>query len=229
VDKFEEVMMMIKQHAVAMDANLTSFTRVWVLLELHEAIARGMQTHYCGTKHDETLASLTIPSAETAEASVAADKARILAGIRKSPGGVAAFDVIMSANINKEMCFNESGLLPGRGHAVLEAVRFHPAIINSCSSRGLGGTLLMLAAVHGVVERVQKLIEAAGDAIDLNKQTSDGWTALHYAAVCFTSAASSLSSSLPSQSNDRQYKIVAILLDAGCEQLPQDSIGRVYY
>jgi hypothetical protein len=45
VHKFEEVMMMIKQHAVAMDANLTTFTRIWVLLELLVAKVRGMRTH----------------------------------------------------------------------------------------------------------------------------------------------------------------------------------------
>ena len=80
---------------------------------------------------------------------------------------------------------NESGLLPGRMDDVLNEVRSHPACINSCSSRGLRGTLLMMAAAHGEVELVQKLIEAAGVACDINTQTSLGWTALHFAAVCF--------------------------------------------
>lgn len=48
MDKFEQVMVKINHHGVAMD-NLTTLKRIWVLLELHTAFARGMQTQYCGS------------------------------------------------------------------------------------------------------------------------------------------------------------------------------------
>jgi hypothetical protein len=48
MDKFEQVMVKINHHGVAM-GNLTTLKRIWVLLELHTAFARGMQTQYCGS------------------------------------------------------------------------------------------------------------------------------------------------------------------------------------
>jgi hypothetical protein len=98
---------------------------------------------------------------------------------------------------------------------VLNEVRSHPACINSCSSRGLRGTLLMMAAAHGEVELLQKMIEAAGDDCDINTKTSLGWTALHFAAVCFNAGTSE--PLLSSSSSDNQCKIVSMLLDARCD------------
>jgi hypothetical protein len=225
MDKFEEVMTMMKQHAVAMDANLDTFTRVWVLQELHTAAMMRMQTQYIGAESEEAIDLLSIiPSAEDAKASVPDDKARIVAKIRQADGGVAAFDAIMSANIIKELCFNERGLLPGGRDAALDAVRKYPSCINSCSSRGLGGTLLMMAAAHGEVELLQELLmlSQSAKAININTQTSRGWTALHFAAVCFNTGSaepliSSSSSSSSSSTLDNQCKIVSMLLDARCD------------
>jgi hypothetical protein len=112
-------MVMMKQHAVAMDESLTTFTRVWVLLEMHTAVMMRMQTQYFGAVSEDIDLLSIIRSAEDAEASVADDKARIVAKIRQAPGGVAAFDTLISANISKGLaalralkCFNESCLLP---------------------------------------------------------------------------------------------------------------------
>ena len=158
VDKFVQVMLQMKQHAVAMAANLTIFRLVWVLLELHTAMMMGLLTQYCGVVSEKFLMRPFIPSVEDAKASVAEDKVRILNAIRRSPGGVAAFDAIISAYISELAalkafkCFNERGLLPGCMNDVLSEVRRYPACINSCSSRGLGGTVMMMAAAHGDVE-----------------------------------------------------------------------------
>jgi len=54
----------------------------------------------CGTVRRETLATPAIPSAT---ASYDEDKVRILEGISGAEGGVAGFDTIVSANINKEL------------------------------------------------------------------------------------------------------------------------------
>ena len=84
VDKFEEVMRGMKHHAVAMDVKLTTFTRVWVLLEMHTAVMMRMQTQYFGAESEEAMDLLSIPSAEDAEASVADDNARIIAKVRQA-------------------------------------------------------------------------------------------------------------------------------------------------
>ena len=72
---------MMKQHAVAMDANLATFTRVWVLLELHTAVMMRIQTQYFGALSASAL--LSIPSAQHAEASVADTKLALLLRLGK--------------------------------------------------------------------------------------------------------------------------------------------------
>jgi urocanate hydratase len=100
MDKFEDVMKLMKRHAVALDANLTTFTRVWVLEELYTANVRmNLVTDYCGTVSKSSMKSPNIHTVEDAQASIQADKDRILEGIRRGPGGVAAFDQVMSINI----------------------------------------------------------------------------------------------------------------------------------
>ena len=84
MDKFEFVMKLMKRHAVALDANLTTFTRVWVLEELFTANVRmNINTDYCGTVNGASMKSPNIRSVEDAQASLQADKDRIENEYRK--------------------------------------------------------------------------------------------------------------------------------------------------
>jgi len=106
MDKFGEVMMMMKHHAVALDGELKSFSRVWVLAELHTALTRGMQTQYCGSVKPALLEDsegVKVPRVQDAQASVEDDKRRILQQIEAAPGGYDKFNKVLSASILTEI------------------------------------------------------------------------------------------------------------------------------
>jgi ankyrin repeat protein len=72
---------------------------------------------------------------------------------------------------------------------------------------GLGGTLVMMAAAYGEVELL--LLSQSDKVININTQTSRGWTALHFAAVCFNPGGG--------DDDDKQLQVVQMLLDARCD------------
>jgi len=219
MDKFEDVMKLMTRHAVALDANLTTFTRVWVLEEIYTANVRmNLNTDYCGTVSESSMKSPKLRTVEYAQASIQADRDRILEGIRKGPGGVAAFDKVMSNNIGTAIAaLRAFGYFEIRHFdKVMHEMRSFPACANRCSSSGLGGTLLMMAAAFGDVWLVKEIVAFAqsdtGCIIDLNITTPQRWSALHYAAVCFNPNA--------------QLEVVTVLLDAKCDPNITNVFGK---
>ena len=99
---------------------------------------------------------------------------------------------------------------------VMHEVRSFPGCANRCSSSGLGGTLLMMAAAFGEVWLVKEIVAFAqseeGAAIDLNMATPQRWSALHFAAVCF--------------SPNAQLAVVTVLLDAKCDPNITNVFGK---
>mmetsp|Transcript_25369 Transcript_25369/g.34898 ORF Transcript_25369/g.34898 Transcript_25369/m.34898 type:complete len:88 (+) Transcript_25369:163-426(+) len=58
-----------------------------------------------------------------------------------------------------------------------------PEIIESLDSHGRRENFLMLAARYGNIELVEFLLGISKDIV--NHVTEIGWSALHYAAICF--------------------------------------------
>ena len=69
----------------------------------------------------------------------------------------------------------------------------------------------MMAAAYGEVELLQELLllSQSDKVININTQTSRGWTALHFAAVCFNPGGG--------DDDDKQLQVVQMLLDARCD------------
>jgi hypothetical protein len=222
MDKFDDIVKMMKQHAVALDSELKTFSRVWVLSELNAALALGMQTQYCGKVKHTNAAAVHIPSVKDAEASFPADKELILKRI-KADAGFDHFDEVMSSSILTELAalrvfeYFESRDFDN----LLREASSRPACVNRCSTAGLACNIIMLAAVHGEATLLQQLIETAGSAIQWNTVTSQGWTALHHAAVCFypsaTTATNTTGASTTTDVSGSQLKIVELLLANGCD------------
>jgi hypothetical protein len=188
-----------------------------------------MQTQYCGKVKHTTAAAVHIPSVKDAEASFPADKELILKRI-EADAGFDHFDEVMPSSILTELAalrvfqFFESRDFD----KLLQEASSRPACVNRCSTAGLACNIIMLAAVHGEVTLLEQLIEIAGSAIKWNTVTSQGWTALHYAAVCFYPSATTTNSSdiattttttttATTSVGDSQLKIVELLLAAGCD------------
>jgi hypothetical protein len=219
MDKFQYVMKLMKRHAVALDASLITFTRVWVLEELYTANAMmNLNTDYCGTVSEASMSSPNIRSVVDAEASIQADKDRILDGIKKGPGGIAAFDRAISANIGTAIAALRAFYYfeISRFDRVMHEVRNFPGCANRCSSSGLGGTLLMMAAAFGEISLLRQLVSFAqsseGCLIDVNIRTHQHWSALHYAAVCFNP--------------ETQHDVIAVLLKAKCDPNITNIFGK---
>ena len=106
---------------LALDGELKSFSRVWVLAELHTALTRGMQTQYCGSVKPALLEDsegVKVPRVQDAQASVEDDKTRILQQIEAAPGGYDEFNKVLSASILTEI-------------AALKAFRYFDSTVSS--------------------------------------------------------------------------------------------------
>ena len=92
MDKFPLVMQHMQQHGLALDLELKTLTRVWVLSELDEALQSNgrLDTCFFGSVDEEHLANPTLPLVEDCQASFAADKDLILGIIRSRVGGCEA-------------------------------------------------------------------------------------------------------------------------------------------
>eukprot|EP00439_Symbiodinium_sp_Y106_P047307 s2415_g6.t1 len=90
MDKFGLMMQRIPEHAVAVDDRLATFSRLWVLKELHTALSLGLNSEFCGrVASDFSVASLQ--GVRFARASREEDRVMILQEIEASIG-YEAFD-----------------------------------------------------------------------------------------------------------------------------------------
>jgi len=89
MDKFSLIMESISQHGLALDSQLVTLKRVWVLSELDYAMSHGLD---CGEVSAQVLKTPVVLSVEDAEASYPEDKVRIVNAIQERKNGIAAFD-----------------------------------------------------------------------------------------------------------------------------------------
>lgn len=204
MDKFPLVMKRIKKHGLAMDFNLTTLKRVWVLSELDAAMNSipPMKTKFCGSVSLEMLEEPHIPSVQEAECKFKEDKERILGGIKSRDGGYAKFDGEIKKVANFEIARIHLFRLISFGEQqkkemVVSLLKSYPLLLDARNTKGRGETPIMLAARYGHSHLVRLFLEYGADVHAVTK--SFNWTVLHYAAVCFN----------PSN----QSEILTILLD----------------
>lgn len=186
MDKFALVMKNIPRHALAMDLQLQTLTRVWVLSELDEAMNGEVPkpTEFCGIVSNEMRDDPHVPSIQDAAATYPQDKERIIAEIQRRPNGCEHFDEVISSEVKDQIAQLRAFWLAAKGDtdSLEDEIRKRPALLRGQSSQGRGESLLMMAARYGHLSMVQMLINWEAD---VKAATPLGWTALHYAAVCF--------------------------------------------
>eukprot|EP00900_Chrysochromulina_parva_P007735 jgi/Chrpa1/16963/Chrysochromulina_OHIO_Genome00004793-RA len=191
VDKFPRVMRRMSSHGLAMDLQLRTLTRVWVLSELETAMHSSppLATKFCGVVSTEILERPEVPSVLQAEASFEADRELILTAIASNEGGVAQFDRLIQTMALREIALMRAFAFVLRGEAALlgEELQQRPELLDSADSKGRGETLLMRAARYGHVPVVRELL-ARGADVGLATRGM-GFTALHYGAICFNPGA----------------------------------------
>lgn len=209
VDKFADVLKQMKFHALALDADLDTLTRGWVLLELYTAnFECELPTTYCGTVSKEVMERPVITSIEDAKCSVEADKDFIMSEVIKGKG-VEAFDKYTSENILLEIAVLRTFQYFEDGNTeeviLINELNLQPRISERIFLKGFNETtLLMLAAAYGYLQLVKKLVSIPSVIASLNSATSTlGFSVLHYAAICFDSS--------------NQHEIVDLLLRAKCD------------
>ncbi|CAE7446640.1 unnamed protein product [Symbiodinium microadriaticum] len=100
MDKFGLMMQRIPEHAVAVDDRLATFSRLWVLKELHTALSLGLDSEFCGrVASDFSVASLQ--GVRFARASREEDRVMILGEIEASIG-YEAFDCSIRDKVQRE-------------------------------------------------------------------------------------------------------------------------------
>lgn len=214
MNKFALVMEHIPRHALAMDLELTTLKRVWVLSELNEAMSGGQEktTVFCGVVGDAMRDEPVIPSVRQAEASFESDKALIIGEIEQREGGVERFDTEMRTRVLDEIAVLRAFFLASRGDtsAVQAELESRSFLLKRQSAHGRGETLLHTAVRYGYAEMVRMMLAWGADVHDT---TLLGWTALHYAAVCFN----------PEKAMD----IASMILEARADQGLENSAGRI--
>ena len=218
MDKFSLIMESISQHGLALDAGLVTLKRVWVLSELDYAMSHGLETKFCGEVNMEVLQSPVVPSVRDAEASYPEDKDRIVNSIGERENGIALFDRNMQYRTLKRIAVIRifSYIRLGKVSEVKADINKWtdewPEVIHSLDSHGRRENFLMMAARYGNVELVEFLLGISKGKGIVSHVTEIGWSALHYAAICFNL--------------DTQVEVIRLLIDAGVDPNLQNSFGR---
>ena len=216
MDKFSLIMESISQHGLALDSQLVTLKRVWVLSELDYAMSHGMDTKFCGEVSAQVLQSPVVPSVQDAEASYPEDKVRIVNAIQERKNGIAAFDRNMQYRTLKRIAvirifgYIRMGKVEEVKADINKWIDEWPEIIESLDSHGRRENFLMLAARYGNVELVEFLLDKSKDFV--NHVTEIGWSALHYAAICFNL--------------DTQVEVVRKLIQAGVNPNLKNNFNR---
>lgn len=215
MDKFASVMTSIPNHALALDEQLKTLTRVWVLSELDEAMTGKSKkdTLYCGMVDRDVQKNPHVPSVLDAQASYPADKEVIIGAIRARENGVEEFDKNMSAEVLSKISILRvfAGAEGGDLDVVRKEVEADPDLMKRNRSTGSGETILQVAARLGKKDIVRFLCEREG--IDVNCRSRFlGWTALHFAAICWNP--------------DVAVEVVEVLLEAGADPGLENDFGR---
>ncbi|CAE7362242.1 unnamed protein product [Symbiodinium natans] len=131
MDKFGQMMQRIPEHAVAVDDHLFSFSRLWVLKELHTALCLGMDSEFCGRVASDVSVS-SLQSVQFASASREEDRRMILLEIESSIG-YAAFDSAILAKVKCERAkfAMADAVLRRRPDAVQALLSEDPALCNA--------------------------------------------------------------------------------------------------
>lgn len=151
MNKFAEVMRHIPEHALAMDASLVTFKRIWVLSELAEALQSGKDTRFAGRPTSELLHAAVfeqrqvVSPVQHAEATYTSDQEMILDEIARNLS-FDAFDKLVWGKVHRELVamrgFAEV-VTPGRGAAarlVTQRCPPHGPLERLCDARHeLGG------------------------------------------------------------------------------------------
>lgn len=207
MDKFPLVMKHIRQHGLALDSDLKTLTRVWVLSELDTAMnlcIPPLPTKYCGEVGRDVLQNPNVSSIRNAEASFIEDKIHILGLIEGRPHGIEVFDDNISKSALYQIAviriFNNvrNGKVEEVANDLIKWSLTRPEIINVTDLHGRGETFLMLSARYGNIRLVRLLLELKSNPFYC---TSTGWNALHYAAICFNP--------------ETQLTVIEMLLDSG--------------
>lgn len=99
MDKFGLMMQHIKEHALAVDRQLLTLTRIWVLKELQTALSMSIPTEFQGSI--SFTGAFELPSVRHAEASRLEDRHLILQEIESSVG-IDAFDASIRQKVKEE-------------------------------------------------------------------------------------------------------------------------------